>query len=307
MIRSIMVPLDGSRFAEWALPHAFAIARAAGAKLDLVAVHTPAALSPTPDGSGFDIGWDRSLMRAMTDYLVTLRSRISGAGVECGTTVRSGSVRELLLEHAESTNPDLIVMTTHGRGPLQRLWLGSVADAMVRHSRHPILLIRPREGDVPELESGVLFHRLLVPLDGSPLSEAVLPLALTLGDLAMAPVDLVRVVVPPFAPATPYGAFASLAPDDRIMQELRAAAETQLEEVAERSRTSERRIETRVLVAPDVASAIVSEAGRRGDDLIALSTHGRGPLGRALLGSVADKIVRSSKTAVLLHPSGEAE
>jgi nucleotide-binding universal stress UspA family protein len=287
MIRTIMVPLDGSRFAEWALPRAVAIARAAAAKLELVAVHVPAALSPTPDGSGFDLGWDRSMTRSITDYLVSLRSRISReSGVECGTSVRSGGVREMLLDHAEEVEPDLIAMTTHGRGPLQRMWLGSVADAMVRHARHPVLLVRPQEDEVPDPGAGVLFQRLLVPLDGSARSEAVLPLALELGDLGEAAFDFVRVVILPFAPATPYGVFASLGPEDRI---------------AQRSRTAHRHVETCVLIAPDVANSIVAEAARRNADLIALSTHGRGPVGRAMLGSVADKIVRSSPTAVLLH------
>ena len=67
---------------------------------------------------------------------------------------------------------DLVALTTHGRGPLGRFWLGSVADTLVRHLHVPTLLIRPREGVSPAADP--VPKRILVPLDGSPRAEQIL-------------------------------------------------------------------------------------------------------------------------------------
>src|SRR5438067_676921 len=90
---------------------------------------------------------------------------------------------------------DLVVMTTHGRGPLGRLWLGSVADALVRDLAMPLLLVRPQE-TAPDFKREPLLKHLLLPLDGSPLAEQMLEPAVALGTLMEADYTLLRVIKP---------------------------------------------------------------------------------------------------------------
>ena len=78
---------------------------------------------------------------------------------------------------------DMVVMATHGRGTISRMWLGSVADFLVRHLEVPVLMLRP---DTPQVEGGgdpsatLPFGHVLIPLDGSELAERILEPALEL-------------------------------------------------------------------------------------------------------------------------------
>ena len=86
--------------------------------------------------------------------------------------VVSGLDADGILQRVQDVKADLIVMTTHGRGPLGRFFLGSVADELIRQAAVPVLLVRPRDpapGIVPE----PLLEHVLVPLDGSSLAECV--------------------------------------------------------------------------------------------------------------------------------------
>ena len=80
-----------------------------------------------------------------------------------------GPVADAISRHAAATGADLLVMTTHGRGPLVRFWLGSVADALVRQASIPILLVQPKEA-APDLTQEPVVRRVLIPLDGSDLA-----------------------------------------------------------------------------------------------------------------------------------------
>src|SRR6202041_168770 len=109
--------------------------------------------------------------------------------------VAEGEVRDVICAQAEAVGADLVVMTTHGRGPLGRFWLGSVADELVRESPVPVLLIRPTE-DIVDLTQEPSLKHIMIPLDGTELSEQMLPNAISLGRFLDADFTLVRVVRP---------------------------------------------------------------------------------------------------------------
>ena len=104
-------------------------------------------------------------------------------------------VAETLQAHAATSGADLIVMTTHGRGPLSRFWLGSIADEMVRLATTPVLLVRPHE-EALDLTSEPGVRHILIPLDGSDLAEQVLEPARVLGVFMQAHFTLLRVYGP---------------------------------------------------------------------------------------------------------------
>ncbi|HET9983295.1 MAG TPA: universal stress protein [Longimicrobiales bacterium] len=301
MIRSVLVPLDGSASSEWALPTAVAIARASGAKLELVSVHVPLELLGAAGEWG---GYQGTLEATGTDhalaYLRGVADRVSAAaGVAATPIVRVGRAADALVRHAEQAGSDLVVLSTHGHGPIQRAWLGSVADAVARHSPVPVLLVRPEPDAVPDLTGGTLFRHILVPLDGSAFGEEVLGTAVALGALGAADYTLLEVVYPPFV-IGPVDETLSLHVDEELLRQRKAAADAYLRGVAERLRADGLEVETVVVVEPSTVASILDYAAK-GADLIALTTHGRGGLGRVVLGSVADKVVRGAASPVLLY------
>ena len=176
MFRSLLVPLDGSSFAEHALPWALSIARRTGAALNLAQVHTMALFYDSTD-----LPADAAIREQEVANLQDVAKRLADVSpVRVNSALLDGPIPDALHAHAKSVNADLIVMTTHGRGALSRLWLGSVADRLVRRTPVPILLIRPKEGSSDIAQDPVL-QRILVPLDGSALAEQILEPALALG------------------------------------------------------------------------------------------------------------------------------
>jgi nucleotide-binding universal stress UspA family protein len=218
-----------------------------------------------------------------------------------------GEIVTTLTDHVVRTGADLVVMTTHARGPLGRLWLGSVADELIRHLPVPLLLVRPHEGP-PDFASQPALQHLLVPLDGTPLAEQILEPALALGRLMEADYTLLR-VIRPVLPAhyTPEGASLGekardlLSKTQALHKHLRQEARSYLEQVAERLADEGYRVETRVVVEEQPGVAILHEARPPAVDAVALETHGRRGLSRLILGSVADKVIRGATVPVLVH------
>jgi nucleotide-binding universal stress UspA family protein len=303
MFRNILVPLDGSRFAEHALPVAAAIARRDGASVQVVHKHIP----PDPVHPDSVLAEDRKLVPKIRErewaYLDKMVRRLTTAGVNPVTAhLLEGPTVETILDHIKTTGVDLVVMTTHGRGPLSRFWLGSVADALMRRLTIPTLLIKPTE---EEPSGEPLPRHILIPLDGSPLAENVLEPAMALGKLVGAEYTLLHAVVPVPVITPEATVSAATVMDLELTNKLESDSRIYLKGVAERFRTHGMKVKERVVVRSSVADAILTEAKETSVDAIALETHGRGGFARLLLGSVADKIVRGAPMPVLVHRTPE--
>lgn len=301
MFKKILVPLDRSALAEQAIGQAVLLARRAKAAIDLVTVHVPfpfAGFSEQP--------WDDKEAAAEAKYLEAIQAELrAGSDVPATYVVLNGEPAEHIRLRALDVGADLIVMTTHGRTGLSRLWLGSVADAVVRHSAVPVLMLRPVKSSRGRAAARHPFNRILVPLDGSALAADALGPATDLARATGATVVLLRVVLPvplmsAYDPIVPF-AYQPLIVDDDATAGSAAAARRDIETVAARLRD-----ETGLDVSADavvdsrVAEAIVRFAQSHQVDAVAMSTHGRGAT-RWLLGSVADKVLRSSNLPVLLR------
>jgi nucleotide-binding universal stress UspA family protein len=295
----IVVPLDGSAFSEAALPYALSIGRRAGSDVELVSVAEDMQVYP-------DSSWERVAHDWLQRYLEDVSAGLRGAaGSTVTTRMLEGRIWEALVRHVEETDADLIVMATHGRGALSRAWLGSVADALVRHTDRPVLLVRPGEEDATPSPDDIAFIRVLVPLDGSDLSRSILDPALELGSLFGAGYDLLRVVSIPTESPSPYVPYAMPLNVD-VVEGARAAAVSAMEAVAEELQQRGVDATAEVVVDPQPARVILSRATRNGG-LVALATHGRGSASRMVLGSTADKVIRGASGPVLvLRPTGDA-
>jgi nucleotide-binding universal stress UspA family protein len=310
MFRTILTPLDGSTFGEWALPMALGIARRSVASLRLLHVVPPPATLYSENALFIEDSDLESYVRehqrsASLYYLGAVAKRLKGLpSPGAAQVVVEGEVRDAIRAQADLGRADLVVMTTHGRGAFGRLWLGSVADELARTLSMPVLLVRPKEG-VPDLEHPADLKRILVALDGSPLAEQVLAPAVEIGRLAGAEIVLLRVVRPPLLPE--YALEGGFSPITAGLEKLEAeqkkqceAAETYLEATAAPLRAGSLPVRTRVVVEDQPAVAILQEAQKGDADLIALATHGRRGLSRFFLGSIADKVVRGGRLPVLL-------
>jgi len=153
----ILVPLDGSVLAEAALAPAIDL-RAddpTATLLLLRAAEAPILLGRDP------IDLQVRVVREADEYLKAVAARLSGSGVKgVKTSVCYGPAAPSIVEAARVVKADLIVMTTHGRSGLRRLVFGSVAEAVLRGTHTPILLVRdgaaplqmPRGADAPARE-----------------------------------------------------------------------------------------------------------------------------------------------------------
>lgn len=297
MYRRIMVPLDGSHFAEAALPLAHSVSRRTDAPIHLVTV-----LEPVPP---FAYGeWEAAAEEWSEDYLKNVRDRLApGAGDRVSTALRSGHVVDALADEAAKRDVDLVVMATHGRGLLSRTWLGSMADAFIHQTDLPVLLVRPDKDEVPEVDEDRSFRRILIPLDGSDLSESAIAHALEFGGLFDAAYHLTRVVAYPMDLASPYLPH-TVQMNQSLVAEAKEAAESYLEGQARAFAERGLEVSTGVIVDSQPGHGILAEAKAAECDCIAMATHGRSGLSRAILGSAADKVLRGSHTPLLLYRPG---
>ncbi len=300
MYQQIMVPLDGSRFAESALSVALSISRRAGASVHLVTV-----MEPLPSFAYDD--WEHAAEEWGRTYLENTRERVVPlAGGDVTVGLLSGHVADLLGQEVERRSVDLVVMATHGRGALSRAWLGSVANAFLHRAGRPVLLVRPEEGEARDPATDVSFRRMLIPLDGFALSESMIDPAVEFGGLFDAAYRLVRVVPYPIQFNSPYLPNA-VQINEEYTDSARKSAEEYLVRHADPLQARGLRVDTAAVVVAQPIQGIVAEVEDGDCDLIAMATHARTGMTRMLLGSTADKVVRTSRVPVLLFPAPEAD
>lgn len=300
MFNRILIPLDGSRFAESALPLAAGLARRAHARLEVSMVHAGVAAWVSGVEPGMILESD--LEHQEREYLMEAAAGIAPALADVEVSFLKGAAGEELCRRVREADVDLVVMATHGRGPISRLWLGSVADYVVRHAEVPVLLVRPGTGAaaVPGAES---LRSILVPLDGSAAAASVLGPALDLGRLVGAHFVLVHVLEPVLgvgAPGLPYPMLLEAG----YVHDRQEEAQRWLDRTAEALRVRGASAAARVYVGTPVASTILEAAASEDYDLIACATHGTGGLRRFMLGSVADKLIRGAGCPILVVPPG---
>jgi nucleotide-binding universal stress UspA family protein len=220
--------------------------------------------------------------------------RQQGINVETAVTATEDrSIPELVLEYAEKENVQLVAMATHGEGGLDRMIFGSAANRVLLGTPTPLLLVRPTAQ--PEAEKPSL-RTIVVPLDGSELAETILPFVHELAHKLSLEVRLLYVL--PLVSQIYVGPTYYMYPSD-LLNVARDAAKNYLEGVAGRLGQDGLTAHTDVIEG-EASSQIVDYVQRTPDSLVALSTHGRSGIGRWLLGSVADKVIRSSGRPVFV-------
>ena len=305
MFRTILVPVDGSELAERALPYAVALARPADGHVILLRAeplvwrerHPRDATSATlVDPSCREWLSPANPRARMTLEAAAAQAQADGVAAEVDVQryLRDeAQTADVILTAVQERQADLMVVATHGRSGFARWYYGSVADQIMRAADVPVMLVpatveRPWPDDRP--------RRIVVPLDGSPLAEEILDPVGRLAGQIRAELILVRVVdglqLGVIHASSPYTARSLLA------SEL-VEARGYLAHMVDRARSYGLRVTSRA-VAGSPSTAIAAVAHEEDADLIAMATHGRGGLGRLVMGSVADATLQETTVPVLL-------
>ncbi len=313
MFHRILVPLDGSTRAESAIPTAARLAQVSGGSVVLLQVVEPPVSSgkfSAPEAYP-KVGTDEELAEA-TEYLKNLAQSGDLSGITTEVQTLAGAVVPTIVAATQSLHADLIVLSSHGYTGFKRWTLGSVAHKLVPHSPVPVLVLR-EGGPVPATTADQPAFAV-VPLDGSLLSESALePAAQLLAALAPSAqraLQLLRVVNIPSS----YGKFRSMTDsyfDAQMRAEVKSEDQAYLDAVAKRFAEGELAeyhlaVTTTVAIDPDVARAIVQAAEQvevmesSGSHLIVMATHGRGGLQYWALGSVAERVLHSTRLPLLV-------
>jgi nucleotide-binding universal stress UspA family protein len=302
MIRNILVPTDGSPFSHQAIEPAVDLARRANARLHVVRVHEPLwASGYATEVPAFDVKADAAIRREEEELLAELGYLCERRwSIRPTTQLLEAPVIGALDEYIRSHAIDLVIMTTHGRGGINRALLGSVADGLIQVTEVPLLLIRPRE-DLTHAALRLNAHHVLIPLDESELAEAVVGPATDVAKLIGARFTLLRVSQPVRDVATLSGKVPVMG------AELRARPNDYLERIAARLRAEGVTVDTAVYTHTNVAQGILDYAATHAVDAIAMATHGRGSWYRIVLGSVARSVMRDVMMPMIVYHPAHAD
>jgi nucleotide-binding universal stress UspA family protein len=299
MYSQILVPLDGSAFAEATLPLAMELSRRTGANVHLVTVLEPVTSFAYEGWEGAAVEWSQT-------YLEGVAERLEGkAGGLLTTAVLNGHTVEMLQGEVEAKNVDVVVMSSHGRGAVSRMWLGSVTDGFVRQTHVPVILVRPDDDAAPPTVFDHDFETVLIPLDGSELSERALEHATAFGELFDSAYHLTRVVSYPIDISSPYLPHTAQV-NQQILTDAKRGAAEYLEAHADNLRRRGLRVTASVAIDTQAGQGILGECDAVGADMIAMATHGRRGLSRVILGSATDKVLRGTHQTLLLYRPSDA-
>jgi nucleotide-binding universal stress UspA family protein len=280
-IRTIAVPLDGSELARAALPLAATLAREMDSEVVLIR-----ASAPEEEPSDLPTRLDQSLddMRA--------------SGLRAREILVAGPAADAIVAATQDVQADLVAMTTHGRTGLPRMPIGTVADAVIRQSPVPVILVRP----MPPVERGIPSAgapaavrtdealaspvRLLVALDGSPEAEAALAPAVTLARGLQAPLSLIRVM----HGHAPSGGVPGI------------DAASYLERIALRLQDAGIPPDfIRVIIrSGSVPETLLDQAAREHTSVLIMAIHGEGGPLRSRLGSCAQAVIAQMQLPVMV-------
>lgn len=302
----MLVPLDGSELAEVVFTYAKELAGRLGIDVVLLHVFTPEERDFTP------------LHRAYIEHAAEIIKRESrkvqkktgippgGKPIEVRSELATGSSAEAILRYAKERAVDLILIATHGRTGVRHWAIGDIADKVLRGTKVPVLLVR---AGIPD---EIIYDRwpkktILVPLDGSKLSETVLPHVEVLAKQRGAEhveVVLLRVCEPPAIPTyyTPELPDAPLNWGEYIQQETSRARRVATEYLAQmESRFKDNNINVRSeILVGKAADEIINYVNKNPFNLIVMATHGRSGLRRLVYGSVTENVLLSVSSPILL-------
>jgi nucleotide-binding universal stress UspA family protein len=287
-LNCILYPTDLSESSHAAWPLAAALAGQTGARIEVLHVLPPLLYQEQTEEHNHPDLFYAGAREALERFAAPV------PGVDIERTVTTGKASTTIVDIADEAHADLIFMVTHGKTGLAHLLLGSTSEEVLRAAGCPVLCIKaPGKLPVSPSQRNPLAIRLIVcPIDFSESCKHAMTMAFALARTTGARIVLLHVVSLPDAAYMGYGIPGAALEMNKYQEDMREALDKA--NCPDSKIPLERRLEEGN--PPDV---IVEVAGQVGADLIVMGTHGYKGLTHAVMGSVAEQVMRKATCPVL--------
>ena len=308
MYSKVIVPLDGSDLAEQALPYAELVASSLSAPVELVQAYDilpPGILGVR--GNQVIAQLDGGARQRAEASLEPAQQQLRSSGITANLVAHRGPAADIIVAQAGTDPQALVVMCTHGRGGVSRWVMGSVTDKVLHTIPNPMLIVRATV--TGPASPGTSLRSVIVPLDGSALSELAIPHAVSVAAALSARITTLQI-----SPTMEYyqrqltgvtpelGALPDFDPGsaEELAAQDAASASAYLADVTNRMAIDHAHgVSGEHVVSDNVAQSIIERATAE-PSLVVMTTHGRSGVGRVVLGSVTDRVIRHSSVPVLV-------
>lgn len=276
----VLVPLDGSETAEFAIRFGVDLASKHQADLVLLRLKYISAVQAENDD-------DDPSAAEIQDYLRDLKAQYADTGLHISEhLIETHGLSDALFKFIDSERISVMVMSTQGRMNMLRWLFGKQVEPTLERLPVPTLLVRP------------VYNKIIVPLDGSKWSESAIPRATEIARLYDAELILLHIYQ---GSADQYTADFALAGQQQIADQQFQQVREQLISLRNRLRMEGLNVREQVIRGRDPAQTICDFAHQEeGISMIVMSTHGRTGLARWLVGSVAQQVIRHARCSVTL-------
>ncbi len=286
MFEKILVPLDGSKAAEQVFPHVIELASAFGSEVISVGVCEPE-----------ESEYGHICQVYVSNQTDVLKSKIGTDKVKSVTL--SGKPAEEIIDYADKSDVNLVVMASHGRSGIKPWSLGSTIDKVLHKVNVPLLIIRAAEKPA-KLNAPALFQRIIAPMDGTEICETVLPYLVELIKKVKSEITFLEVLASGKHVHT-IGGIDFVYFKDHDISSTKTKAQEYFKKLISTldGPPAAKKYEIKF---GDPAEEIVKYSKEIGSQIIALSTHGHSGIERWAYGSVTYKVLQTSKQSILLIP-----
>lgn len=296
MFNHILVPMDGSPLAECVLPHVAALASTFEAQVTIIHVRS----QPTGAGEFIDpVGWQ--LGRAETErYLDNVASRLARGGLKTQRVLLDGHAANSIIEYAHKHRVELIILSSHGRSGLSAWNVSGVVQKIIQRAHLPTMIVRAYQ-TIPAGLSAMNYPSILAPLDISQRAECILPIAVKLARQYGARLIFAHIVVQPEMPRRTAPSEEDINLAKQLVDRNHAEATKYLSQVKNRLASQDLRVETRLLVRENTASALAELVIEENVELVVMSAHGYSGETMWPYGNVVEKFIHYGSTPLLIY------
>lgn len=297
MYKRILMPIDGSPNSEHTVGWGLDFAKVLGAQVTFLYVleYFTAALYGIPTGGHYVADLERDMQDAGKELLAQATAQAGALGVVCSSRMLESDHADQTILHEEKQH-DLTIMATHSRRGLDRLFLGSVTETVLRRSDKPQLILPGPDENAPD-QPHVFgsFGQFLLPIDGSFCNDQAVEEGLRLAKVVGAKVTLLHALEVAAMAHAPDG---SVTDQPSIQEGLKRVGQTVLEKT--QGRAAALGVEASVRLSDGTwADQAILEA-EEAVDLTVMGTHGRRGFDRALIGSITERVLRQSSVPHLI-------
>lgn len=293
MFSKILLPLDGSQIAEKAVPYGEEFVKKLGSELVLLHVCGPEHRQLENMHRAYLEKWAETITEKV-------KKGPGGKAIKITVRIESGEPSDNICSIVAQNDFDLIIMTQAGTSGLKTSMLGSVVEHVCRTVPIPVLLVRPQY-DHYVIGKKRLISRILLPLDGSELSQLALPVAQELASRLNARITLFQMAsrAYPYASADTRGGI-SVVSNTQLNDYEVIARRQELIMVENKLKAQGIKATHYVISGTDAANEIIETGSKTNADIIIMSTHGRSGISRWVFGSTAEKVLHHGDLPLLL-------